>query len=756
MKWILNLIKSKTTLVILAVYTLVSFWFYWDTFWSQIAYDRSQTGWEVTGEIRSSEWGIEQILGKLDRRENPFSRIDGIMYPYGVDIVASDPGLAFLVAPWRRFFSIHQALILVIVGGMIGAGLGMYLLLRELGTSKMASFVVGLAYENNTFILPRMGHVGYLASFWIFPWFFWLWTKFFNATSKLRKTAYLVCLITLYVSCLWINFYYFVILNLGIGMLLLYYLIWQSRITWNVIKSNFVYIPIAIGTLVLLSWGWVETLISTLKFSEVAKPQGWGGAIEFSSDLLNIFVPSAYNYYYGEIISKLGKHIGFIRTIFEDYNYPGVLILLVMVFGLWQIAKKRKWGQQVQPFWWTAVGFWILTLGPFLQIAGRMYLSTEEDIRIVLPLPFALLHYLPYFNNLRVPGRLAMGMVFFGLITAGFIIDHLYTLLSKKWRRWFWVVVILIIVIDQRPTKMELETIAPNYPGHLYDLIKQDKEKSSVMMVPFTVRDGLTWFGEYNAVNIDFAQTYFQKPLIGGYVGRVPDYVKEYYRSNAFVGKIGRMIDPDLSTNPFMLNVSERDKWGDDLGLAKEAVELLNIKYVLIVDSPQYSCTKYAQVENFLKSLGYYAVANEGGYTLYQHPPMAKDYTEIKIGNPDDNIQLGMGWWSRESGYRWAQKKSSALVKNTQEGKYKLTVEGASFKDPQIVTMYIDEKKIGAVSMGTELATINSETEKLSPGLHIVHLLYEHEYAPKDVIPGSLDQRKLAAKISRITLTRVE
>lgn len=756
MKWISELIKSKTTLVVVAIYILVSFWFYWDHYWIQIAYDRSQAGWEVTGEIRASEWGIEQILGKLDRGENPFSRIDSIMYPYGVDVVASDPGLAFLVAPFRQFFSVHQSLVLVVVLGMIIGGLGMYKLLIELKIMPMAAFAVGLAYANNTFIMPRLGHVGFLASFWVFPWFGWLLLRFVNVKKAGAKIAFTILLATLYLASLWINFYYFVILNLGIGMMGVYYL-WTSP---KVLISNLVkylgYISVALGVLLGLGATWFKTLQETLKFSEVAKPQGWGGAIEFSADLFNVFVPSVYNHYYGEFVSKIFRQVTFTQGIFEDYNYPGILIILAIVLSSYLIIKKSDLGKKILPHYLAAIGFGILTLGPFLQVAGRMYLELEEVIRVVVPLPFALLHYLPYFNNLRVPGRLAIGMIFFGLICVGIILDALHKTLPKKYLTRFWIIVILIIVFDQRPAPMRLEEIAPNYPAKLYQTIRQDPEEVSVLHVPFTVRDGLTWFGEYNVVSMDFAQTYIEKPLIGGYVGRIPDYVKEYYRSNPFVGKIGRIIDQNLASNPFMLNVPERDLWRESLDDAKASVDLLRTKYALVAISPENSCTRYTQVEDFLKAIGFTEFAVEGKYRLYIREQKNREFTQIELGTNSDNLQLGMGWWSRETGFRWAQKKNSVILRNSESGKYRLVVSGSSFFKPQRLEMYLDEKKIGQVTLGTEMQTNVSVVTDVAPGLHIVHLIFEEEWKPSEVIPGNLDTRSLAGKISTIKLERVQ
>ena len=748
-KLIIKLIRERTAIVVLVLYCLTSSWFYGKTFLKQLILDRSQSGWEVIGEIRASEWGIEKIIGKLDQGINPFSRISEIVYPYGIDIVASDVGLAFLVAPWRGFLSIHQALMLVVVGGMIMGGWGMYLLLREMGIGKMNAFLMGLAFENNTFLLPRMGHVGYLATFWVFPWFFWLWQKFLRCQKPMVKVTIVIAGALLYLLSLWLNFYYFIILSLGIGMLIGFQLVSAPKKIFSYLIKQSGYAMLFIASFFAASWGWVETLIKTLKFSEAPRPMGWGGAIEFSADLFNVVVPSPYNYYYGWLIPKIAARIGFIQGIFEDYNYPGIIILASMgVIGYLVIRKLNKqWVRTVFPYFVATLFFLILTWGPFLQIGGRMFVELEEGIRVVLPLPYVLLHYLPYLIHLRVPGRLEMGMVFFGTIVAGLVIDKIARRLSHRQKIGLSLLLFVTIVIDQRPVEMQLEPVRESYPQKIYQRVANDKETESVILIPFTIRDGLTWFGDYNSVYVDYAQMYLNKPIIGGYTGRIPDYIKEYYRSNPLVGKLGREIDKNLITNPFMLNIPERDPWRENIELARATAQLLGIKYV-IVKGPD-------PVEKYLKQVGYNAVMSEREYLLYEIKINNNDYLDIDLGSEGDHLQLGMGWWGREPGYRWTRKKSSIIVKNVEAGEYGLSITGESYHLPQDLEVYLDEELVGKTLMEVETTTKEIGTVYLAKGIHKIHLLWRDEYKPFEVSPGNLDARELAGRFRQIKLERV-
>ena len=71
------------------------------------------------------------------------------------------------------------------------------------------------------------------------------------------------------------------------------------------------------------------------------------------------------------------------------------------------VTPSPLWAFRRRPevvFWgWTALGAWVLSLGPVLHIWGQ---SDFGGLRV--PLPYAALYYLPFFNILRVPARFSV------------------------------------------------------------------------------------------------------------------------------------------------------------------------------------------------------------------------------------------------------------------------------------------------------------------------------------------------------------
>ena len=81
----------------------------------------------------------------------------------------------------------------------------------------------------------------------------------------------------------------------------------------------------------------------------------------------------------------------------------------------------------------------------------------------------------------------------------------------------------------------------------------------------------------------------------------------------------------------------------------------------------------------------------------------------------------------------------------------KITIEAVSLKEPQKITIYIDDKLTGEIFVKTTWQSyslpIDSGIEK---GVHKIKFIYSNEYIPSNIIPGNLDNRTLYVKFKRI------
>ena len=390
-----------------------------------------------------------------------------------------------------------------------------------------------------------------------------------------------------------------------------------------------------------------------------------------------------------------------------------------------------------------------MTLGPFLHVFGHWTLTVDEGIRIVIPLPYIILHYIPFLNNVRVPGRIIVAFIFFAYIVCAYLIQYFLKKKSTRYKQIFFVILFLIFFVDQRVA----DNIFPGpqmYPYKIFQTIKNDKEKVSVLEIPFTVRDGFTYFGNGDAIGMTIGETWHGKPVIGGYMGRIVDYKKNYYHSNPFIGYLGRLIDGNLQNNP-IIDQDDLINWNDlDIDKSKDIIDFLDLKYIIMNDEMPYSATLSAK----LKELGFEKQMIEEKFSLLKRNMENRDFLSINLGNENDINFLGMGWHNSEKDFRWADKKSFVMFKTTKRIKYNLHVKIAAFNKDQSVTVYLNRKKVAKIDVSTDMKeyTVPIDT-KFEPGINTIHFIFDTYYRPNDVYPESLDNRKISAKFKEIFLT---
>ena len=128
---------------------------------------------------------------------------------------------------------------------------------------------------------------------------------------------------------------------------------------------------------------------------------------------------------------------------------------------------------------------------------------------------------------------------------------------------------------------------------------------------------------------------------------------------------------------------------------------------------------------------------------------------EIIIGkNEFEDSLLINGWSIGEGENRWANEKESTLRLVTKDiYPTNLTIEASSLGKPQEMTVYLDEKLLGQISVDKEWKSYNIPINyPLNLGVHRMKFIYSNGYRPIDVIPGNLDSRTLYVNFKKMSL----
>lgn len=737
-------------------YLIINIIFNINLFWRELIFDRSKIG-AVWGEIQAYEWLTDKFYQTLVHGGNPFDLAKNMLYPFGFSLGLVDAGNAFYYIFLRPFFSLHQSMSIVMIISLLLANFGMYLLLRRLNISKLLAFIIGAAYGYMTFLMPRGGHLSYWCHY-LFPWFYYCLISLILDKKKNVKILSSIGVAFFFVMMLWSNFYYFIILLLSIVSFFLYFLIKDRKIMFAKIIEIWRYVLFIVTLTFIFLIPWLLALYNQIFFDVIPKTEGWGGAIEFSSDLFNYFIPSGYSYIFTKFPFLMKPFSLFLklytsnaRSIFENFTYPGIIILfsyLIFIIFFKKIDKKTR--VKIWPFLFTSIVILILTLGPFLHVFGHWRLTVDEGIKIVVPLPYIILHYIPLLNNVRVPGRLIVGFIFFADIVSAYVLNDLLRNQKNITRLILITILFLVFIADHRYNVSIVSAPEQTYPYKIFEEIKKDRLFSTVLEIPFTVRDGFTYFGNGDAFQMIIGEAVHGKPVLGGYTGRIANYKKDYYMKNPFFGYLGRMIDGGLQTNP-IIDKNDLINWQSmDIEESKKTIDFLDLKYIITNNNYGYS----ASVSAILKEIGYEKKLDDMGRSLWIKPLEKKQFTEIDIKNPNSITFLGFGWHDPEEDFRWVDRRSSAMFKIQKPGKYTLHFKVSAFNKGQPVTIYLNKKKVTKINISTEMKEYSVPINiKLETGINTVYFMFDRYYRPSDIIPGNLDKRQLAAKFYQLFFT---
>lgn len=740
--------KYKSHLLVLVIFVAFNIAFnfqLWRLLFSPVASDHFPFGESALAEF-TLESGYRNVL----RLQNPYLLSDSFFYPYQVNLSINDPGIVnlFFFILLRPFASTDTAmLLLVLFNNILTSGL-MYLLLRRMKITSALSTIFALCFSFTPYISHRIiGHYIY-TSLYVFPLTFLLIYSFVYAKER-RKKLLLSLGIGLMISfVLLLNLYYFITILLAIIFYGVYFLLKKRTVLFQFILANYRYgLPASFASIILLL-PWLYAVARLVRLEGFVRTAGLGGAVELSADVFSLVTPSEYNPLYSFIIFKLSSFSDFFagyKYFFlhnrQSFAYPGILVLLVYaLLIIYRRKLPRKLKTALQPHLVVSLTFLVLMLGPFLKIINRWSLVLQDGIALIFPLPFLLLQNIPGFGTLRAPTRFTPVFVFLSCIVGALLVNYLLARYSAKKKIIILGLLLLVVALDQfyvippRPVR--------TFPLSLYQYIKKDRSKFSVLEIPFTVRDGFDYLGFVHAIQPLTGQLLHRKPIIGGYTARVHPAVFAYYKNLPFIGYLSRIIDkgnynPEKEAPGIPLVVP----FTASLESAKRELDFLAVKYVLLKNDELYS----EPVRDLLIQLGFRQELHSQNYFLFQRMLEKNNFVRVDFGSDSDYLHIGQGFSFREDGFRWAEGKlAKVFIKTDDTRRTKLVFSAAAFYQPQDVQLYLNEDNLATLTIDTKRDQYTIELQdKLKIGINTFVFRLSKTLQPATLNQQDKDTREL-------------
>lgn len=480
-----------------------------------------------------------QIIG-LDKAFADTPQILSNLYLFQADLAAGSYGhtqeLFYPVgaSTWMHGFIPGMSLLYAFIGGnvfsflnsfllccFVLSGLGAYRLAQGYTTSFVGALLVAFVFTFSSFHLAQwQDHYWYVINFTL-PWYLLYFPKVFDFHPqhwffRLASIKYLLICFALGIVSASLEYYTtFFLIYLSV-----FYAFWkrylsQIKWTWAPWKKA-------------LSWGigilLISFLIDTLRSLGMDDNHGF----YWSGDLAGLVVPQN-NKFFGTLFASWQG----------AWQEPGpdeknIFLGFSFILGL-SLAKRLFWKETVLDAkgknLFYATTFLLVLCFPVLKVFGIT----------LLKLPSALLHYVPFLNNIRVPTRWAILVYLFAML---FLVRMFELGLSTKRRNWAFSILILALVFEYWPNTY-LRFPASPVDEHV-ELIKAEKGEV-LMTLPFGVRDGFKMIGEQDN-RLQYEQTLHHKKMLGGYFSRVADTVFHFYEQDALCRDLFSKMDKSDSS----------------------------------------------------------------------------------------------------------------------------------------------------------------------------------------------------------------
>jgi hypothetical protein len=743
------------------------------------AFDESTFAWNT--------WYFKHAL--LDQHTSPLHS-SLIWYPLGIDLVLYTYNFfnAAIALPVQLAFNLPLATNLALLLATMLSGLGAYLLARyvlamtgiEARSSRrniiLASIIAGLifAFASNRAIYAALGHYDMVTTQWLpFYALYLLKTLREPLRAQRLKNAFMAGLFFALAAYAEMSFASF----LALMSVVIVLAGWRE---WRIRRATLGGLAVAALTAALI---WSPALVPIARefLTGDYALEGWGESVKLSADAVGLVTPTNLNPVFGGNEATGQNWRAALRAVeegkgrFSDINtaFLGWVTLALAVVGAW-VGRRR-----VRPWTWVALVFGALSLGPLLQVGGR-YLFTLDNLLpggVTFPLPFILLHYIPFINGNRAPNRNSVILMLSLAVLAAYAVAWVISHRGHRGRRDSFeigsksdlatanssssagsireaslpsvlsvaIVVLLAAAILVEHLSAPLPTTDAQIPA-VYRQIAAEPGDFAVMQLPLGWRNSFGVLGS-EQTNLQYFQTGHGKAMIGGNISRAPASKMEYFaRIPLFRALTDLEMYQEVSPE---LDAAARAQ-------AADLMALYNVRY--FVTTPpipgrypyQDTWQRTEQYALDVLPLEQTPVWEADGYRVYRviQPPLTLPF-RIDVGAAGAEPYLGAGWDVRtdeqpyEATANWITGTTADVylpLDAPRDARVSLSVAPLAYDGapPQTLTMRMNGQIIldrQALNPGWQAVTAAAPASIMRQGPNHLELEFAWAASPRKVFP---------------------
>jgi hypothetical protein len=420
---------------------------------------------------------------------------DMLHWPFGTTLLGQtlNPFNGLAAVPLLRFLSLAQTFNTLILFAFVMGGVTAYWLAYYITRSFAGSITAGFIFTFSSYHFAHYyGHMQLVSLEWI-PLFLLCWILLLDRPNILIALA---SALTLWLVLL-CDYYYFFYCILAGGLIALWHMFSAKDVRLFLKKEYLVPLWVFIGMLLFLAGPIVFPL---MYLSRVDPLLGAHKATSFSLDLLALFVPGE-GWRFGQWTeiywSKLPAGLS------EVSVYLGYSVIILLGY-IWTKRRKVESTNQIH-LWFMLLGFFFLmALGPALQVGGKIIYSVL--------MPYTVLEKIvPFLKISGVPIRMVVMVTLAASVLSAMALRELLADTSRS--KFIISVLLILLVFEYLPGRLpSTSTEVPAYATALAEL----PNDGGVLDLAAPTRYVQLYY-----------QTAYRKPLVFGYVSRIPASLDE-------------------------------------------------------------------------------------------------------------------------------------------------------------------------------------------------------------------------------------